>query len=541
MNDGLSQTFTLAKAFHVSPFMPLDMDYHLQFALDAQRVRIHMQNWRAGHKVFEADLALQRQPLDRAALQRHILSFPWMSLRTLSGIYWQALRLLLKRTLYMTISPASTTWHSANLPARSPTMPEPTPSVSKSASIAPLLGGLARRAVLAQLRQLRHGNLRLICQGQQWTFGDVASPLYAEVEVIDDAAWGLVAGNGSIGAGEGYIHGYWRSSDLAAVTRLFVANLDVLDAMEGGLARLARPALRLLHRFNRNSRRGARRNILAHYDLGNDLFERLLDPTMMYSAAQFDSPGQTLEQAQTSKLRRICQKLELKPDDHLLEIGSGWGSLAIHAALQHGCRVTTATLSAAQYAHTLQRVKALGLEQRITVLLEDYRDLRGRFDKLVSIEMIEAVGHRYLPTYFRQCASLLKDDGLMLVQAITIRDQRYAQARRSVDFIQRYIFPGGALPSLSVLLDTASRQTALNLVHLEDFGQDYARTLRHWRDNLRLARSELTMLGYDDTFQRLWEFYLCYCQGGFEERTIGVAQLLWAGPQARKAPLLALC
>ena len=417
-------------------------------------------------------------------------------------------------------------------------MPEPTLSVSKSASIAPLLGGLARRAVLAQLRQLRHGNLRLICQGQQWTFGDVASPLYAEVEVIDDAAWGLVAGNGSIGAGEGYIHGYWRSSDLAAVTRLFVANLDVLDAMEGGLARLARPALRLLHRLNRNSRRGARRNILAHYDLGNDLFERLLDPTMMYSAAQFDSPGQTLEQAQTSKLRRICQKLELKPDDHLLEIGSGWGSLAIHAALQHGCRVTTATLSAAQYAHTLQRVKALGLEQRITVLLEDYRDLRGRFDKLVSIEMIEAVGHRYLPTYFRQCASLLKDDGLMLVQAITIRDQRYAQARRSVDFIQRYIFPGGALPSLSVLLDTASRQTALNLVHLEDFGQDYARTLRHWRDNLRLARSELTMLGYDDTFQRLWEFYLCYCQGGFEERAIGVAHLLWAGPAARRASLV---
>ncbi|NIE78395.1 class I SAM-dependent methyltransferase [Pantoea sp. Ap-967] len=416
-------------------------------------------------------------------------------------------------------------------------MSEPTLSVSKSAGITPLLGGLARRAVLAQLRQLRHGHLRLISHDQQWTFGDVASPLYAEVEILDDAAWGLVAGNGSIGSGEGYIHGYWRSPDLAAVTRLFVANLDVLDAMEGGLARLARPALHLLHRLNRNDRRGARRNILAHYDLGNALFERLLDPTMMYSAAQFDSAEQTLEQAQLNKLQRICQKLELKPHEHLLEIGSGWGSLAIHAALHHGCRVTTTTLSAAQHAYTLQRVKALGLERRVTVLLEDYRDLRGRFDKLVSIEMIEAVGHRYLPTYFRQCAALLKDDGLMLLQAITIRDQRYAQARRSVDFIQRYIFPGGALPSLSVLLDTASRQTELNLVHLEDFGQDYARTLRHWRDNLRHARSELTALGYDDTFQRLWEFYLCYCQGGFEERTIGVAQMLWAGPQARRAVL----
>jgi len=410
-------------------------------------------------------------------------------------------------------------------------------SISKSAGLAPLLGGLARHAVLAQLRRLRHGHLRLISQGQQWTFGDVASPLYAEVEILDNAAWGLVAGNGSIGAGEGYIHGYWRSPDLAAVTRLFVANLEVLDAMEGGLARLARPPLRLLHRLNRNSRHGARRNILAHYDLGNALFERLLDPSMMYSAARFDSPGQTLEQAQRRKLERICQQLELKPDEHLLEIGSGWGSLAIHAALEYGCRVTTTTLSAAQHTYTLQRVKALGLEQRVTVLLEDYRDLRGRFDKLVSIEMIEAVGHRYLPAFFRQCAALLKDDGLMLLQAITIRDQRYAQARRSVDFIQRYIFPGGALPSLSVLLDTASRQTALNLVHLEDFGQDYSRTLRHWRDNLRLARSELTALGYDETFQRLWEFYLCYCQGGFEERTIGVAQMLWAAPLARRAPL----
>ncbi|MFJ4064486.1 class I SAM-dependent methyltransferase [Pseudomonas sp. NPDC089996] len=416
-------------------------------------------------------------------------------------------------------------------------MPEPTLSVSKSANFAPLLGGLARRAVLTQLRQLSHGHLRLISQDRQWTFGDVASPLYAEVEIVDDAAWGLVAGNGSIGAGEGYIHGYWRSPDLAAVTRLFVANLDVLDAMESGLARLARPALRLLHRFNRNSRRGARRNILAHYDLGNALFERLLDPTMMYSAARFEGAEQNLEQAQVSKLRDICQKLELKPHDHLLEIGSGWGSLAIHAAVHHGCRVTTTTLSAAQHAHTLQRVQALGLERHVTVLNEDYRDLRGRFDKLVSIEMIEAVGHRYLPTYFRQCAALLKDDGLMLLQAITIRDQRYAQARRSVDFIQRYIFPGGALPSLSVLLDTASRQTALNLVHLEDFGQDYARTLRHWRDNLHHSRPELTRLGYDDTFQRLWEFYLCYCQGGFEERTIGVAQMLWAGPKARRAPL----
>ncbi|MEE1880771.1 cyclopropane-fatty-acyl-phospholipid synthase family protein [Pseudomonas soli] len=416
-------------------------------------------------------------------------------------------------------------------------MSNPTLSVSKSAGLAPLLGSLARNAVLAQLGKLRHGHLRLLCHGRQWTFGDPGSAMQAEIEILEDAAWSLIAGNGSIGAGEAYIHGYWRSPDLALVTRLFVANLDVLDALEGGLARLGRPALRLLHRLNRNNRSGARRNILAHYDLGNTLFEQLLDPTMMYSAAQFEYPGQSLEQAQQHKLERICQKLELSAQDHLLEIGCGWGSLAIHAATRHGCRVTTTTLSHAQYTYTLQRVKDLGLEQRVTVLCDDYRDLTGTFDKLVSIEMIEAVGHRYLPVYFRQCASLLKPDGLMLLQAITIRDQRYARARRSVDFIQRYIFPGGALPSLSVLLDTASRRTALNLVHLEDFGVDYAITLGHWRDNLRQARGTLADLGYDETFQRLWEFYLCYCQGGFEERAIGVAQLLWAAPQARRAPL----
>lgn len=419
-------------------------------------------------------------------------------------------------------------------------MSNPTLSVSKTTVLAPLLGALARTVVLAQLGKLRHGHLRLLSHGQQWSFGEASSPLQAEVEVLDDATWSLIAGNGSIGAGEAYIHGYWRSPDLARVTRLFVANLDVLDALEGGLARLGRPALRLLHRLNRNSRRGARRNILAHYDLGNALFEQLLDPTMMYSAAQFEYPEQSLEQAQLHKLERICQKLELRVQDHLLEIGCGWGSLAIYAATHFGCRVTTTTLSQAQYAYTQARVRALGLEQQITVLCDDYRDLKGTFDKLVSIEMIEAVGHRYLPVYFRQCAALLRPDGLMLLQAITIRDQRYAQARRSVDFIQRYIFPGGALPSLSVLLDTASRQTALNLVHLEDFGLDYARTLEHWRDNLRKSRTLLADQGYDDTFQRLWEFYLCYCQGGFEERAIGVAQLLWAAPQARRAPLPAL-
>ncbi|QNH00378.1 SAM-dependent methyltransferase [Pseudomonas sediminis] len=396
--------------------------------------------------------------------------------------------------------------------------------------------GLLRRAVIRQLENLQHG-LLLIQEGNETLhFGTPNSNQRAEIRVNDPAVWGLVAGNGSIGAGEAYIHGYWSTPDLTAVIRIFVANLDVLDAMEGGLARLGRPLIQGLHWLNRNTRQGSRRNIAAHYDLGNDLFEQFLDPTMMYSAAMFLRGDDTLQQAQLNKLERICQKLALQPSDHLLEIGTGWGSMAIYAATHYGCRVTTTTLSREQYAYTERRIREQGLEDRITLLLEDYRDLNGEYDKLVSIEMIEAVGHRFLPTYFEQCARLLKPDGLMLLQAITMRDQRYEQACKSVDFIQRYIFPGGALPSVHKMLEVVSRHTDLNLHHMEDFGLHYARTLRLWRENLGQARQRLEQLGYDDYFYRLWEFYLCYCEGGFLERTIGTAQLVLAKPGARPLP-----
>lgn len=398
---------------------------------------------------------------------------------------------------------------------------------------------LLKRGLLRQLAHLRHGQLTLVEAGERQLFGQPDAHLRAEIQVHDEAFWPMVAGNGSIGAGEAYMQGYWSSPDLTAVIRLFVVNLDVLDGLEGGLARLGRPLLHGLHWLNRNTRRGSRKNIAAHYDLGNALFEQLLDSTMMYSAAMFRSAEDSLEQAQLYKLQRICEKLDLQPDDHLLEIGTGWGSMALYAASHYGCRVTTTTLSREQYEYTRQRIEAQGLQDRITLLLQDYRDLEGQYDKLVSIEMIEAVGHRYLPTYFRQCARLLKDDGLMLLQSITIRDQRYEQAKGSVDFIQRYIFPGGALPSLQVLLENVGRDTDLNLHHMEDFGLHYARTLRLWHDNLRRARHSLEQLGYDEQFYRLWEFYLCYCEGGFLERSIGAAQLLLAKPAARPEPLLA--
>ncbi|MFY0729304.1 class I SAM-dependent methyltransferase [Pseudomonas sp. NFX15] len=401
-----------------------------------------------------------------------------------------------------------------------------------------LSGSLLRRGVLRQLAQLKHGQLVLIEDGERQLFGAAGSPLLGEIHVLDAAAWGLVASNGSIGAGEAFIHGYWTSPDLTAVVRVFVSNLEVLDALEGGLARLGRPLVQALHWLNRNTRKGSQKNIAAHYDLGNDLFEQFLDPTMMYSAAQFLNADDSLEQAQLNKLERICQKLALKPTDHLLEIGTGWGSMALYAAQHYGCQVTTTTLSKEQFAFAARRIIDLGLQGQVTLLLKDYRDLTGQYDKLVSIEMIEAVGHRYLPTYFKQCAHLLKNNGLMLLQAITIREQRYEQAKGSVDFIQRYIFPGGALPCVQKMLEIVSRDTDMNLLHMEDFGLHYARTLRLWHENFRRAHGRLSELGYDDGFLRLWEFYLCYCEGGFLERTIGTAQLLLAKPSAITAPLL---
>lgn len=393
---------------------------------------------------------------------------------------------------------------------------------------------LSRTLVLKQLAAIRRGTITVHDGADVLQFGRPDTDgLHADIHVHNHGAYPMIASNGSIGSGEAYIHGFWTTPDLTAVTKIFVRNLDVLDSMEKGLARLGRPALKLLHWFNRNTISGARRNIQAHYDLGNDLFENFLDPTMMYSAAIFPPQSENLEQAQLHKLERICRKLELTADDHLLEIGTGWGTMAIYAAQHYGCRVTTTTLSREQLAYAQARVQELGLEDRVTLLLEDYRELSGTYDKLVSIEMVEAVGHEYFRTYFETCANLLKPHGMMLLQAITIRDQRYEQAKGAVDFIQRYIFPGGSLPSVSLIGELTRKHTDLSMLHLEDIGNHYARTLRHWHENLKTARSHLEQLGYDDYFFRLWEFYLCYCEGGFMERSIGTAQILLTKPEAR--------
>jgi cyclopropane-fatty-acyl-phospholipid synthase len=293
----------------------------------------------------------------------------------------------------------------------------------------------------------------------------------------------------------------------------------------------------MFHFLNRNSRQGSARNIAAHYDLGNDLYRLMLDPTMAYSCGIFERPDSTLEQASIAKFEAVCRKLALQPSDHLVEIGTGWGGLAIHAAKHYGCRVTTTTISSEQHSYAREQIAREGLSDRITLLLEDYRDLRGVYDKAVSIEMIEAVGANYLDTYLRKCSSLLRDSGAMLLQAITIQDQFYAQASKSVDYIQRFIFPGSFIPSVAVIQESLARVTDMKIFHLEDIGPHYARTLQLWRERFFENLREVHRLGYPDSFVRLWEYYLCYCEGGFAERQLGNVQLLLTKPDCRRAPV----
>ncbi len=398
-----------------------------------------------------------------------------------------------------------------------------------------------RGRLLAQLRELRDCQLRLVDADGDLVLGraaiDPADTLHATIRVRDPGFYRQVASNGSVGAGEAYMDGLWDCNDLVSLVRILVRNRDRLDAMETGFARLGGFAMRLLHALQRNTRGGSRRNIAAHYDLGNELFALFLDQNLMYSSAIFASPNESLEVAQRRKLERICRKLELSPSDHVIEIGTGWGGFALHAATHYGCRVTTTTISREQHERAAQRVQQAGLGERITLLQRDYRDLDGRYDKLVSIEMIEAIGHQYLDTYFAQCNRLLGEHGMALIQAITIEDHRYEQALHSVDFIKRHIFPGSFIPSTSAMQGAIAR-TDFRLFNLEDIGPSYALTLRHWRQRFLAQLDRVRELGYPERFMRMWEFYLSYCEGGFLERSIGDVQLLLTRPCCRRAEYL---
>ncbi len=399
------------------------------------------------------------------------------------------------------------------------------------------LDGFFRRLVLDRLRGLDHGRLTILEDGQVHAFGRPQSEPAATLRILDPSVWRQAALGGSIGAGEAYALGHWESDDLAEVARIFCGDRDLNLGMERGLARVGGAIARWLHTFRRNHRKGSRRNISAHYDVGNDFFERVLDESMTYSSGVYEHANASLAEAQSHKYDKICRKLRIRPEDHVLEIGTGWGGFAIHAAQRYGCRVTTTTISRQQYELAVERVRAAGLESRIEILFEDYRDLEGQYDKLVSIEMIEAVGHSFYNDFFRACGERVRPNGLMLLQAITVPDREYDRCRRSVDFIKKHIFPGCCIPSVQVMQNAVAETSEMRFLDLEDITPHYARTLREWRENMDAHLDEIRGRNYSEEFLRLWRFYFAYCEGGFTERAISVGQLLWAGPQWRSDPV----
>lgn len=417
-------------------------------------------------------------------------------------------------------------------------LPAETLTVSlKQKSRSKWVATFAKTQILKRLQQLQTGRLTLIDGEEHYTFGK-DDTINATITVRDPRFYGEIAFGGSIGAGEAYMLGYWSANNLTDVIRLMCVNQNVMDSLEGGYQWLTKPLMKVLHWLNSNTTEGSRKNIAAHYDLGNDMFALFLDSTMMYSSAIFNGYTHTLRAASQLKLKTICDKLLLKPDDHVIEIGTGWGGFAIYAAINYGCKVTTTTISKQQYELAKQRVFEAGLQDRITLLLEDYRDLEGQYDKLVSIEMIEAVGYQFYDTYFAKVGSLLKPNGLALIQAITIADQRYESAKKSVDFIQRYIFPGSCIPSNTAMMNSITKVSDLRLFDLEDIGPHYATTLRLWRENFFANIQDVRKLGYSEEFIKMWEFYLCYCEGGFAERALGDVHLLLAKPENRRSALI---
>jgi cyclopropane-fatty-acyl-phospholipid synthase len=396
----------------------------------------------------------------------------------------------------------------------------------------------ARRVVHQRLERIERGSLALVEAGCTRRFGDPEASLRATLFVRDPAFYRSVALRGVLGGAEAYMDGAWQADDLTAVVRILALERDAFAGLNAGWARLARPSLRLLHALRRNSRAGSRRNIAAHYDLGNEFFELFLDPTLTYSCGVFEREDASMEEASLAKYERVCRKLRLGPADHVLEIGTGWGGFALYAARRHGCRVTTTTISRRQVELARERVAASGLAGRVEVLFDDYRELRGRYDKLVSIEMIEAVGHEHFDDFFRVCSERLHRDGAMLLQAITVRDQDFEASTRSVEFIKRYVFPGGQCASVGAICDSVARATDMRLSHLEDLTPHYAETLRRWRSKMAANLDRVRALGLPGRFLRMWEFYLCYCEGGFQEREIGLVQALLEKPGSRRPPVL---
>lgn len=410
---------------------------------------------------------------------------------------------------------------------RSTPVPQPAPSCWDR---------LARRSVQGRLSKLSRGELVLRDPLGRVSLG-AADDLSAVVQIHHPRFYRHVLFGGTLSIAESYLNGDWDCDDLPSLFRILIRNLDTFSRLEGPLASVVGAVHRIYHACHANTRWGSRKNIRAHYDLGNEFFELWLDDTLAYSCGIFPHAEASLRDASREKFDRVCRRLALEASDHVLEIGSGWGGFALHAAGKYGCEVTTTTISPAQHQRAQERIRSAGLSDRVHLLQRDYRDLTGQFDKLVSIEMVEAVGHRYLDTFFGRCGQLLRPDGSLLLQAIVMPERRYDQYLQSVDFIQRYVFPGGCLPSLQAMIGAVGRTTDLRLVHVEDFAPHYAETLRRWRQAFWNRIDDVRRLGYSERFIRLWHYYLCYCEAVFEERHIGVLQIQWDKPQCRREAL----
>ncbi len=390
-----------------------------------------------------------------------------------------------------------------------------------------------RELVIKKLGSLDHGQILVHDPWGVWTSGTRHDGLRINIEVRDPAFYLHLLFNGSNGVAGSYMRGEWTCSDLTGLFRLLLLNTDLMDGLETGASNISNIIYKVLHFINRNSLRGSRQNIHAHYDLGNEFFELFLDDTMTYSCGIYVDGNPTLREASIEKLDRICRKLGLDDSMNILEIGSGWGSFALHAARHYGCHVTAVTISRQQYEYASARIRKAGLEDRIDLRLQDYREISGKYDRIVSIEMLEAVGHRYLPVYFSRCSDLLQEDGQLLVQVITMPDHRYKKYLKQSDFIQQYIFPGSCCPSLNAISSAATTSSDLRITHLEDIGEHYAQTLRNWCGNFRASETEILSLGYDPEFIRLWEYYFCYCEAGFRERYTGNLQIVFDKPGCR--------
>ena len=502
-------SFRADKRFHVSPFNDMEGRYEFEFGgLSRGGVDAVVNLWREETCVFRSRLRVALQPLTSRSLRASVAAQPLAVFLTMPRIWGQAARLYFQREL--------------------PVFSKPPPSDVMTIRGVPLTlrQSAARRVLRAALGRLRAGTLEISLPGRVHdVFGGAEPGPAAVIHVHDAAFFTRVVAGGDVGLGESYQAGEWTTPDLVAVLEMFAANLRHFDDRSVWLSWPSRVVNALRHRFRPNSLRGSERNIRAHYDLGNDFYEKFLDPTMMYSCGIFPTESTTLEEAQREKIRAMAALADIRPDHHVLEIGTGWGGFAIETVKRTGCRMTTVTLSREQYALATARVREAGLAERIDVQLRDYRDLDGSFDRIVSIEMLEAVGEKYLPVFFHTCDRLLKPGGRLALQVITIPDQRYDAYRRGCDWIQKHIFPGGFIPSVGALSRASRENSRLAIDVLNNIGPHYATTLAEWRRRFDANWVDLRDLGFDDRFRRTWDYYFSYCEAGFRTGAVGTAQL----------------